>query len=202
MTIVRNSQYARNVRQHFSTVINTCFVGLRNVQSARQTVLAYHHSHATRNVHSTHKHRLVFDTRVSLVPESTEWPLLFDRFVTSWMRAAAQARCLTVGEHAWDVLLKLIAPPPPPTPSPGTLFVLKDGDSAVHVAVTQSRLEALKLLIDARANLNLVNKRGDTPLSKAAGYGKMPFVDALADGGVDVNMADKVSFFNACNAAI
>jgi hypothetical protein len=110
-------------------------------------------------------------------------------------------RCLTVGEHAWDGLLKMFVPPPPPPLTPHS-FVLKDGDSAVHVAVTQSRLEALKLLIDARANLNLVNKRSDTPLSKAAGYGKMPFVDALADGGVDVNMAYKVRFSNACNAAI
>lgn len=64
------------------------------------------------------------------------------------------------------------------------------GMTALMYAVEAGRVEAVKLLIEAKANINLANKKGTTALMYAALAGNMRLVQMLLDAGADVKAKD------------
>ena len=64
-------------------------------------------------------------------------------------------------------------------------------DSKLHDAAKDGDAELVKLLIDAGADVNKANEKGETPLYWAAANGRTECVKLLIDAGADVNKADK-----------
>ncbi len=62
-----------------------------------------------------------------------------------------------------------------------------DGTTALHWAVDRSDREAVSLLIDAGAKIDLANRYGVMPLSLAAERGDVVIVSRLLDAGADPN---------------
>ena len=60
----------------------------------------------------------------------------------------------------------------------------------LHQAAMYGRTEIARLLIDAKADLNVQNEWGYTPLHYAAEYGRLEIVQMLIDAGADVNAHD------------
>jgi len=59
------------------------------------------------------------------------------------------------------------------------------GMTALLYAAEGGRVDAVKLLIEAKANVSLANKKGTTPLMYGALSGKMDIVKALLAAGAD-----------------
>ena len=66
--------------------------------------------------------------------------------------------------------------------------VTSNGCTPLYYAVSRSRLEEIKLLIKAKANVNLPDEDGRTPLDIAVMEGQIDIVELLLDApGIDVN---------------
>lgn len=76
------------------------------------------------------------------------------------------------------------------------------GDTPLHLAAAASRLESAKVLLEAGADPNAVNRRGATPLHYACDprprsrgtwnpAAQVAIIDALIEGGADVNRGDR-----------
>eukprot|EP00439_Symbiodinium_sp_Y106_P031895 s2259_g3.t2 len=59
------------------------------------------------------------------------------------------------------------------------------------VAIRQNQVKAVKLLVHARANVNLADGRGETPLVVAVKSGQVALIQLLVEGRVDVNKAQR-----------
>mmetsp|Transcript_25351 Transcript_25351/g.51622 ORF Transcript_25351/g.51622 Transcript_25351/m.51622 type:complete len:244 (-) Transcript_25351:48-779(-) len=64
------------------------------------------------------------------------------------------------------------------------------GNTRVHMAAWTDSIDALQLLIDAGAQLNLQDADGDTPLSNAAHQGNLRAVQVLLKAGADPRIAN------------
>mmetsp|Transcript_81868 Transcript_81868/g.122958 ORF Transcript_81868/g.122958 Transcript_81868/m.122958 type:complete len:245 (-) Transcript_81868:26-760(-) len=64
------------------------------------------------------------------------------------------------------------------------------GNTRIHMAAWTDSIDALQLLIDAGAQLNLQDADGDTPLSNAAHQGNMRAVQLLLKAGADPRIAN------------
>jgi hypothetical protein len=62
--------------------------------------------------------------------------------------------------------------------------------TALHEAAWRQRVETAKVLIEARANLNMKDRYGRTPLMEAAGAGKLEMVRLLVEAGADLDLRD------------
>lgn len=66
----------------------------------------------------------------------------------------------------------------------------KDGDTALHLAASYNRIEITKILIDAKADVNLQNKLGQTALHRAVQENNIDIARLLIDAQADVNLQD------------
>lgn len=66
------------------------------------------------------------------------------------------------------------------------------GRTSLHIAADKGAYEIVKLLIDAGANVNILDKYGYTPLSDALSYADI--VKALLDAGADINLGRNERF--------
>ncbi|MBI5032435.1 MAG: ankyrin repeat domain-containing protein [Chloroflexi bacterium] len=64
------------------------------------------------------------------------------------------------------------------------------GMTALMYAVEFGRVDAVKLLLESKANVNLASKKGTTALMYAALAGNMDIVKALLDAGADPKAKD------------
>ena len=62
-----------------------------------------------------------------------------------------------------------------------------DGMAAIHWAAYHDDVETTRLLIDAGAQVDVVNRYGVTPLSLAAENGNGTLIEALLEAGADPN---------------
>jgi len=69
-------------------------------------------------------------------------------------------------------------------------FRNKDGETPLHIVAGESRLEAVKLLLDHGADPNAQNKEGETPLHYAAEKCDVDVVKLLLQYGADPNARD------------
>jgi uncharacterized protein len=69
--------------------------------------------------------------------------------------------------------------------------VNKDGSTALMFAAFHGKLESVKALIGAGANINATNSGGHTALMYAAFEGRAEVVNELINDGANVNIADK-----------
>src|SRR5262245_4255693 len=76
------------------------------------------------------------------------------------------------------------------------------GDTPLHLAAAASRLESAKVLLEAGADPNAVNRRGATPLHYACdprpksrgarnSSAQVAIIEALVKHGADVNQGDR-----------
>lgn len=72
------------------------------------------------------------------------------------------------------------------------------GNTRIHMAAWTDSIDALQLLIDAGAQLNLQDADGDTPLSNAAHQGNMRAVQLLLKAGADPRIANLVCVYRLC----
>jgi ankyrin repeat protein len=75
------------------------------------------------------------------------------------------------------------------------------GVTALMTSATYDNLEAAKVLVEYKANVNLKNSRGETPLQMACRTGDLTFVKLLIDHGADVLAADREGYSPICCAA-
>lgn len=68
---------------------------------------------------------------------------------------------------------------------------LSTGDTALHLAVASSCLEAAKALLAAGASIDAVNKEGKSPLHLCAASGNKVVFQHLLQGGANVQITDK-----------
>ena len=66
----------------------------------------------------------------------------------------------------------------------------KEGVTPLHIACTMEFVEAVKLLIQHHANLNIQDYRDETPLYKAAEKNNVEIVTLLLESGAEVNTKD------------
>ena len=65
-----------------------------------------------------------------------------------------------------------------------------DGDPLLYTAVWRDKTEALKILVDAGADVNAMDAEGDPLLHEAVWRGHTAIVSLLIEGGADVNAKD------------
>jgi hypothetical protein len=65
------------------------------------------------------------------------------------------------------------------------------GSTALQVAATSGRTDAVQCLVDAGADLNLADADGDTPLAKAVGFNKPSCVHVLYENGANYKCSNK-----------
>ena len=63
-----------------------------------------------------------------------------------------------------------------------------DGWAPLHEASQNGRTEIVMLLLENKCNLNVTDKKGDTPLIYAAYWNKMDTVRALVEAGCDITI--------------
>lgn len=80
--------------------------------------------------------------------------------------------------------------------------VNNDGSTALIYAAYHGKLESVKALIEAKANINFTNSGGHTALMYAAYEGKTEIVNELIKDGADVNIADKSGLTALTQAAL
>jgi hypothetical protein len=73
----------------------------------------------------------------------------------------------------------------------------EEGRTALHFAVGYGEIECAKLLIKAKANVDIKDSNQNTPLHYAAGYGQADSVKLLLDNGADKSLknADEKTAF-------
>ena len=76
------------------------------------------------------------------------------------------------------------------------------GFTPLHVAARGGKLDMVKLLIEARGNVNATGKRVDTPLTLAASQGHFAVVDYLLSHGAAVNPPVEMPYDSPLDAAI
>jgi ankyrin repeat protein len=64
--------------------------------------------------------------------------------------------------------------------------------AAIHAAARRGKIKALKELIKHKADVNIKNKEGWTPLAWAAARGHDKIVKELLKNGADPNITDKI----------
>jgi ankyrin repeat protein len=69
-----------------------------------------------------------------------------------------------------------------------------DEKTALHYAVERDNIEIVRMLLDAKADPNIKNEFGDTPLAFAAASGSEELIEALIEGGADLTIEDDVDF--------
>lgn len=74
------------------------------------------------------------------------------------------------------------------------------GFTALTVASAQGNIDNIKLLLEAKADVNAANSKGVTPLMAASGQGHLEAVKALLAAGADVNKQTSFNY-NALSAA-
>jgi len=67
----------------------------------------------------------------------------------------------------------------------------KQGDTPLHIAVKLKKLDFIKELIAAGANLNAKNKKLETPLHLAINKNYIAAIKDLIESGADLNVRDK-----------
>ncbi|KAF2158369.1 hypothetical protein M409DRAFT_34233, partial [Zasmidium cellare ATCC 36951] len=67
----------------------------------------------------------------------------------------------------------------------------RDGMSALQVSVREQRFDATVILLENGADVNSVNRFGETALMIAAGSGYAAAVELLCQCGADVNIVDR-----------
>ena len=67
----------------------------------------------------------------------------------------------------------------------------KWGWTPLHWAARAGKIEIVRMLIDAGANVNVQTNGGSTPLHEAVRYGSVEIVRMLIDAGADVNLQDE-----------
>ncbi|OQR89364.1 serine/threonine-protein phosphatase 6 regulatory ankyrin repeat subunit A-like [Achlya hypogyna] len=70
------------------------------------------------------------------------------------------------------------------------LDIQQTGWSPLNIAASKGHVATVKALIQARANLNQINKNRSTPLYRASLKGHLEVVQMLLDAGADVNLAN------------
>ena len=65
------------------------------------------------------------------------------------------------------------------------------GQSALHVAVEIGNLEMIKMLLDAKADVNITDDDGETPLMIAAHNNELEIIRVLLDAGANLHLADE-----------
>ncbi|WP_343555362.1 ankyrin repeat domain-containing protein [Sphingobacterium sp.] len=60
--------------------------------------------------------------------------------------------------------------------------------TALHIAASNNNEEIGKLLLEANANVNVIQATGDTPLHFAAQHGNIDFIVALLENGADTRI--------------
>jgi len=80
--------------------------------------------------------------------------------------------------------------------------VNNDGSTAMIYASYHGKLESVKALIEAKANINATNSGGHTALMYAAFEGRTDVVNELLKAGADVNIADKSGLTALTQAAL
>src|SRR4029434_11200318 len=78
------------------------------------------------------------------------------------------------------------APPPPPTPGTGT-----GGVTSLMLAAREGKLDAVKILVDARADVNMLSGNGSTAMLMAILNGNYQVAAYLVDHGANPNLADR-----------
>jgi len=78
------------------------------------------------------------------------------------------------------------AAPPPPAPGTGT-----GGVTSLILAAREGRLDAVKVLVDAKADVNMLSGNGSTALLMAILNGNYQVAAYLVDHGANPNLADK-----------
>lgn len=66
----------------------------------------------------------------------------------------------------------------------------RNGNTPLHEAAANGKVETLKLLIEAGADLNARDDTGMTPLHAAAMWDRRETIDALIDAGADMEAVD------------
>jgi ankyrin repeat protein len=73
----------------------------------------------------------------------------------------------------------------------------KQGDSATMIAVTENEGPCLQALIAGRANVNVANDRGETPLIRAVQLRSITMVHDLLAAGADPDQTDHIAGLSA-----
>ena len=75
------------------------------------------------------------------------------------------------------------------------------GDSPLYRAAMNGHKAVVRVLMDAKADLNMANNRGETALHRAARHGHEAVVKILVEAGANLNMADEDGETPLWNAA-
>jgi len=74
-----------------------------------------------------------------------------------------------------------------------------NGNTVMHTAITNSRIEQVRLLIESGANLNHQDGSGETPVGKASGINNYTMVLLFLQHGADPSLKDKWGYDLAAN---
>lgn len=110
----------------------------------------------------------------SVIKSSSDKPGWSDLHVAVWNRNVAEVRRLLIA---------------------GADVNAKTGDTvahtALHLAVIDSSLEIVRLLIDSGAAIDVQDHNGNTPIKCACAYGHVAIVELLAFKGADIELSDR-----------
>ncbi|CZR70159.1 uncharacterized protein PAC_20060 [Phialocephala subalpina] len=73
----------------------------------------------------------------------------------------------------------------------GVEMMIKDGNTALHLAAQAGKEAVLRELVDGGANIDAQNKDGNTALHLAAQAGEEAVLRELVDGGADIDVQNK-----------
>lgn len=73
----------------------------------------------------------------------------------------------------------------------------KQGDSATMIAVTENEGPCLQALVSGKANVNVANDRGETPLIRAVQLRSITMVHDLLAAGADPDQTDHIAGLSA-----
>jgi len=76
------------------------------------------------------------------------------------------------------------------------------GNTALNYAAIHNKLDIVKLLIKADANIEKTNDDGQTPLYSAVLHGNIEIVKFLIDSGANINTAESISHHNPLHLAL
>ena len=76
------------------------------------------------------------------------------------------------------------------------------GNTALNYAAIHNKLDIVKLLIKADANIEKTNDDGQTPLYNAVDHGNIEIVKFLIDSGANINTAESISHHNPLHLAL